>query len=564
MSDLKSQPASLAWFTQSTFRYTPLIVEVMTVAIVLRLLGLVQPFVFQTIIDRVLPFQREATLVLIVVVLVLATLFSTCLGALSAYLGNHMANRLIAELARRIFDHVLNLPLRYLQKWQVGEALARIDEIDTVRGFLTGTISGIVLDVMFAVIYIGALLSISPFLTMIVLIMLPLQIAAFGAIGPFIRRRMQESFLAGSRHQSRLVEAFANAVTVKALASEDVQVERFQETLTGNLFTGFRVAKLNILSRSVGTLLGQGSVILIIFFGSQLVFRNEITLGELIAFHLLADNVSGPIMSLSSIWEKWQGLKIARLRLGDFLNMPAETDAAKPGLKIDGPLHLDLKGLSFGYVPDHAVIRDLTVDIGPHRPTIIVGDSGCGKSTLAKLISGLYTPDRGCIEANGHNLADCDPRSVRRAIAYLPQEPALFSGSVLDNMLLAKPGATDKEINRALADSASELFVAQLPNGIHTDVGERGGFLSGGQRQRIALARSLLIGPAALILDEPTSALDAQSAAIVVETLTRLARKKTLIVISHNSGLLGKDANVIDLGDPERYRRQSVTASAMA
>ncbi|TGQ36548.1 peptidase domain-containing ABC transporter [Mesorhizobium sp. M00.F.Ca.ET.216.01.1.1] len=530
-------------------------VEIVVVAIVLRLLGLVQPFVFQTIIDRVLPFQREATLVLIVVILALTTLFSAGLDALAAFLGNHMSNRLTAELAHRIFRHVLNLPLRYLQQWQVGETLARIQEIDTVRGFLTGTVSGIALDILFAVIYIGALLSISPFLTLIVLVMLPLQIVVFGLIGPFVRRRMQESFLAGSHHQSRLVEAFANAATVKALTSEGVQVERFQETLNTSLLAGFRVAKLNILNSFVGDLLCNGSVILIIFFGSRLVFQNEITLGELIAFHLLAEKVSGPILSLSSIWEQWQGLRVARLRLGDFLNTPAETDTPRPKLLIEGPLHLSLKGLSFGYLPDQAVIRDMTLDIGPNRSTIIVGDSGRGKSTLAKLMSGLYEPDDGYVEANGHKLADCDPRSVRHSIAYLPQEPALFSGSIMDNLLLAKPDATNEEINKALADSASDRFIAQLPDGIHTDVGERGAFLSGGQRQRVALARSLLAGPAALILDEPTSALDAQSAGVVVETLKRLAREKTLIVITHNPSLLGKDANVIDLDRPEFYRR---------
>lgn len=172
-----------------------MIAETMVIAVVLRLLGLVEPFVFQTIIDRVLPFQREATLTLIVVVLVLTMLASALLSALVAYLGSHMANRLITELARRIFRHVLNLPLLFLQRWPAGETLARVGETDTVRGFLTGTISSAILDVLFAVVYVGALLAISPFLTMVVLVTLPLQAVAFALIGPFLRRRMQESFL---------------------------------------------------------------------------------------------------------------------------------------------------------------------------------------------------------------------------------------------------------------------------------------------------------------------------------------------------------------------------------
>ncbi|WP_246810937.1 peptidase domain-containing ABC transporter [Ensifer sp. ENS09] len=532
----------------------------MVVAVVIRLLGLVQPFVFQAIIDRVLPFQREATLTLIVVVLVLVTLMSATLQAMSAYLGNHMGNRLVAEMAGRIFRHVLGLPLQFLQRWQVGETLARMGEINTVRAFLTGTMSGYVLDVLFAAIYIGALLSISPLLTTVVLVMLPLQMVAFGVLGPFLRRRMQVAFLAGARHQSRLVETFANVVTVKAMASERRQAERFQETLEDSLTAGFRVAKLNIGDDFVGDILGNVSVILIIYFGSRLVFQNEITLGELIAFHLLSEKVSGPIMSLSSIWEQWQGIGIARHRLGDFLNTPVETEVVRPPLRIESPLRLTLDEVSFGYVPNRFVVRDVTVSIEPNRPTIIVGGSGIGKSTLAKLMSGLYSPESGTIRANGQDINGCDPDSVRRAIVYLPQEPVLFSGTVMENLLLARPAATALEIQNALADSAADEVVSQLPGGLDADVGERGGYLSGGQRQRLALARALLGDAAALVLDEPTSSLDATSAAIVVATLKRLARHRTLIVITHHPELLGQDVNLLDLATLQPVPREHAMA----
>ena len=297
-------------------------------------------------------------------------------------------------------------------------------------------------------------------------------------------------------------------------------------------------------------------MILVIFFGARLVFQDTITLGELVAFHLLAGKVSGPIMSLSSVWEQWQGLKIARLRLGDFLETPAETDPARPRLRIDGPLHLSARNLWFGYAPDHPVIRALTLDIVSARPTIIIGGSGCGKSTFGKLLSGLYVPDEGSIAANGCILSEYDPQSVRRTIGYLPQEPMLFAGTILDNLRMARPDASDEDIARALADSASDRFVDHLPAGIHTEVGEGGGHLSGGQRQRIALARSLLTDPMFLVLDEPTSALDAQSSAIVIETLKSLARDKALIVITHNPGLLGDNVDIIDLNHPERYRHR--------
>ncbi len=526
----------------------------MALAVVLRLLGLVQPFVFQALIDRVLPFERQATLVLIVAVMALTALFSAALGALSAYLGNHMANRLTAELARRIFRHVLNLPLRFLERWQVGETLARVGEIHTVRGFLTGTVSGLVLDAAFAIVYVGALLSISPLLTAVVLIMLPLQVAAFGIIGPLVRKRMQESFVAGSRHQSRLVEAFGNAVTFKALALEEAQENRFQATLEESLRASFRVAKLNIADGAIGHVLKNTSVILIVFLGSRLVFQGAITLGELIAFHLLAEKVSDPIMSLSSVWEKWQRLKVARLRLGDFLEERVETEPARPPLRSKEPISLSVRNLSFGYDPDRPIVRNLSLDIPPGRLTLVIGDSGCGKSTLGKLLGGLYMPDGGTIEANGRALSKHDPRSIRRTICYLPQEPVLFSGTILDNLTMAAPTATDADIARVLAASASDRFVNGLPAGIRTEVGEGGRNLSGGQRQRIALARSLMWDFQVLVLDEPTSSLDAHSAIRVIDTLKSLALGKTLIVITHNPALFGEDADVIDLNRPERLQ----------
>lgn len=546
--------APLSWFTKSTAKYTPLILELVLIAIVLRFLGLIQPFAFQAIIDRVLPFQRETTLLLIVVILAVSTVFSAGLDAIAGYLGAHMANRLIAELARRIFQHVLALPLRFLERWHVGETLSRIAEIDTVRGFLTGTVTGFALDAVFALTYVLALLTISPFLTAIVLVLLPLQVIVFTTIGPFIRRRMQEAFLAGARHQSRLVEGFGNATTLKALASEKRQAERFEETLVDSLRTEFRVTKLNILNGFMGYLFENAGVILILFYGSSLVLAQELTLGELVAFHLLSEKVSGPIMSLSTIWEQWQGLKIARYRLGDLLNEPTETDMAKPALKLTQPPAIRLEGVSFAYADEQPIFSDLSLTFSAERPTLVIGDSGAGKSTLAKVISGLYSPGSGRVAANGEDLSQYDPHSVRRQIVYVPQDAVLFSGTVRENLMAGNPVATEAEMDSALSASATDLVIARLPNGLDSEVGERGGYLSGGQRQRVALARAFLAKPRALILDEPTSALDIQAETIVVEALKRFAESGTLIVITHNPRLLGEAVSVVDLGSqgPDR------------
>jgi ATP-binding cassette, subfamily B, bacterial HlyB/CyaB len=169
------KPAALSWFTSTTISFMPIMAELMVIACVVRLIGLIEPFVFQTLIDRVLPFQREASLQLILILLVATTFFSAILGVLSTLMGACMANRLTAEFGRRIYDHVLNMAASHLQRFQAGAILTRLREIDTVRMFLTDSAMGLILDLVFAIVYLGALLALSPFLTMIVLIMLPLQ-----------------------------------------------------------------------------------------------------------------------------------------------------------------------------------------------------------------------------------------------------------------------------------------------------------------------------------------------------------------------------------------------------
>jgi len=559
-SSNSGEPASLAWFAKSTLPYTPLVAEVMLTASVIRLMGLVQPFVFQTVIDRVLPFQREASLVLIVGILAVTAVFTVILDALSTYLSNHIANRLTAELANRIFRHVLNLPLAFLQRWQVGETLARIGEIDTVRGFLTGTVASVVVDALFAVIYVVALFALSPFLTLIVVIALPLQLLVFGALGPFLRSRMQTAFLSESFHQARLVEILGNLTTVKAMAGERIQHARLQETLIASLTERFRVIKWDIGSGAIQNVLGSASNILIIFFGAQLVFANTITLGELIAFHMLSDKVSGPIMSLSTIWQQWLGLKVARYRLGDLINEPPEEETAKPAFDLQGIAELEMRDIWFGYQPDHFVIKGYSVRIAADRPSIIVGPSGCGKSTIGKILVGLYQPTSGIVAVDGRDISQFDPYSLRRSLSYVPQEPVLFSGSILENLMIANPSATAEEIAWALQASASDEFVASLENGLEQQVGERGGFLSGGQRQRLSIARALLAKPSILVLDEPTSALDNEAESVVVATIANVSKTVATVVITHRRDLLGEDVNVIDLGTAIRSPLQVLHA----
>jgi subfamily B ATP-binding cassette protein HlyB/CyaB len=293
-------------------------------------------------------------------------------------------------------------------------------------------------------------------------------------------------------------------------------------------------------------ILDRAITISILFFGAQLVFSGQMTLGELIAFHLIAEKISGPIENFSGLWESWQNIRVARQRLGDVVNSPTEPFDALPKLPANLQGRLQLRSVDFAYHPTAPVLKHFDFVAEPNTLTLIVGPSGIGKSTFGRLASGIDVPDQGEVTIDGENIALFEPHDVRTKITYVPQEPYLFSGTLRENLTLGDETATEKMIERARRICAADRLVEQLPLGLDTHVGERGFALSGGQRQRIAIARALVRNPTVIILDEPTSALDAAAQHRMAAELEALKSEATLIIITHNPGVFSGADQVVD------------------
>ncbi len=541
------QMVPLSWFGKTLWRFTPLYVELVFLAICIRLLGLVEPFIFQVIIDRILPFEREATLIVVMAVFAAVSVFHIGFNILSSLLGMLTANRVTRELGSRIFEHLFRLPYSHFRKWPIGETIARVSETDTIRAFLVGTTTGVVLDLLFVVIYLGVLFALSPLLTLIVLISLPLQAFVYFIFGPFLRRRLRVQFDASARHQSRMVESIGGIASVKALSAEDRMLGGLRETLGETLDAGLRVGKLRIASNNLIYAVSQTLTITIIFIGAREVFSGALTLGQLIAFHLIAEKVASPISNFSGLWEKWQNIRISRQRLGDILLSDPEAFEALPRLPAVIEPELRFEHVDFEYQPGTPILTGFSFLAPARSLTLVVGPSGIGKSTFGRLASGIEVPTAGTVTLDGHDIAEREPHDVRTKIAYVPQEPYLFSGTVRDNLSLNLGGTADEAVLQdALRIAAADQMVERLPMGLETEVGERGAALSGGQRQRIALARSLLNRPQVLILDEPTSALDATAQAQMVTQIEGLTEKMTVIVITHRPDVFAAPDQVID------------------
>lgn len=546
--DENSGEIPLSWFGKTLRRFAPHYAELVFLAFCLRLLGLVTPFIFQVIIDRILPFQREASLVVVALIFLAASLFQLGFEILSELLAMRTANQVTRELGARLFAHLFRLPIRHFRKWHVGEIIARVNETDAIRTFLVGTTTGVILDLLFVAIYIAILLMLSTQLTMIILAALPLQLLVFVCFSPFLRRRLGHQFDSGAAHQTLMVENISGIASVKALGAESKILERLDNTLHATLETGYRVGLLGLWSDKLLFVIDRLVTISIIYFGAQLVFAGQLTLGELVAFHLLAEKVAGPIENFSRLWESWQDLRVSRHRLGNIVNSPVELFDALPKMPKDIEGRLQFRNVMFSYVPSVPILNNFNFAAEPKTLNLIIGPSGVGKSTFGRLASGIDVPKEGGIYLDGRNIAEHEPHDVRSHIAYVPQEPYLFSGTLRENLILGAAEADAIDIERVLRVVGAQSLVAQLPLGLDTEVGERGSALSGGQRQRVAIARSLMRSPKVIILDEPTSALDSDTRRQIAAELQKLRRQATVIVITHSPDTFEAPDQIVDFG----------------
>ena len=543
--DADIQQVSLSWFLVTLRKHYPIFAELVFISICLRLLGLFEPFIYQVVIDRVLPFQREATLVVIVAVFAILGIFQMGFSVLLTLLDTLTLNHVTREYGQRVFKHLFHLPIGHFRKWQVGELIARIGETHTISGFIVGTTIGIFLDVVFVIIYLFVLFSLSSKLTWIVVASIPVQFAIYFLFGPILRKKLKTHFDAKAMHQSLIVENVTGISAIKAVSAENKIREQLDGTLHKTLIESFKLSIVNLTSGQAIFIVNRAMNILILFVGASLLFEGDLTLGELFAFNLISEKISGPFANFSNLWESWQNVKISRQRLGDILCQVPEPFDRNIKLPANLTPSLTFRRVSFHYKEGAPVLAAFDLHILPYTLNVIVGPSGAGKSTLGRLAAGIDTPVEGAVLFGEKDISKYNPHDVRTTIAYVPQDPFLFSGSVRDNLLLGSSVASAKELEQALSRAAFLGDVRNLHQGLDTEVGERGSALSGGQRQRLAIARSLLTKPKVLILDEPTNALDEKNQLLLLEGIAELLPTTTIVIITHRPDLFSEGTRII-------------------
>jgi subfamily B ATP-binding cassette protein HlyB/CyaB len=539
----------IGWFLPPLWKYRFQIAEVLLASVVLQLLALGSPLLFQVVMDKVLPFKTATTLNVVAVGLLGIAAFEAVIGWLRTYLTSHTASRLDVELGTRLYDHLLRLPLAYFQTRPAGQTVARIRELDTIREFLTSAALTVALDIVFSGLAFALLCWYSLRLAVVVGLSVGAYFLISLAFGTPLRRQVEQLFERAATNQSFLVESVAGAETVKALAVEPLMRHFWEGHLAGYVAQGFRLAMLGTTGMTLVTLVSKATTVGILWLGVHEVHGNRMSIGGLIAFNMIAGQMTSPVLRLAQMWQQFQQMRVGIERLGDILNSPVEpgTESRTQTLPaIVGRVTFD--HVRFRYGPDTpTVIHELTLEIEPGTVVGVIGRSGSGKSTLAKLLQRLHVPTAGRILIDGHDLALANPAWLRRQIGVVLQDNFLFHKTVRENIALARPQLGMEGVIGAAQLAGAHEFILELPHGYDTVLEERGSNLSGGQRQRIAIARALATDPRILILDEATSALDYESEAIFQGNLRRIASGRTVMIIAHRLSTVARADRILGL-----------------
>ncbi len=525
----------IGWFISTLLKYRSIMWEVTLASFFIQAFALATPLVFMIVIDKVLTHRALSTLDVLVFALAAVAIFEVVLTALRAYLLSHTTNRIDVQLGVRLFRHLLSLPLSYFNSRRVGDSVARMRELEVVRSFLTGSALTLILDLFFAVVFLAVMFLFSPFLTMIVIGALPIFLVISLVMTPMLRGKLDDKFNLSAENQSFMVEALTGIETLKNMAAEPHMQRHWEERLASYVGTAFASGKLANITNQAISFVSKGLVVLLLWLGARLVMDGALTVGQLIAFNMLALRVNAPILRIAQIWQEFQQMRVSMRRLADILDAPSEPifspgRATPPTIK--GQVTFDHVG--FRYRSDGAeALSDVSFEVDPGQVVGVVGPSGSGKSTLVKLIQRLYIPERGRVLIDGTNLNTVDTSWLRRQMGVVSQDTVLFNRSVRENIAFADPSIDMERIVAAAALSGAHEFITELPDGYETVIGERGSQLSGGQRQRIAIARALLPDPRLLILDEATNELDYESERIIRENMQRICAGRTVFIVAH-------------------------------
>jgi len=529
--------------------YKPLIALAIGALVLTAFISLLLPLAVRRVVDG---FESSAVELLdsyFMAALGIAGLLALGTG-LRYYLVTRLGERVVADIRKAVFDRMMGMSPSFYENIMTGEVLSRITTDTTLILSVIGSSVSIALRNL--LILLGGLILLfltSAKLTGMVLLIVPAVIVPIIVLGRRLRvlSRENQDWIAASSGSAS--EALLSVQTVQAFTNEIISMTAFSDVTERS----FDSAKKRIGTRAIMTViviaLIFSGIVGVLWIGARDVRADLMTVGELVQFVIYAVMVAGAVAALSEIWGELQRAAGATERLVELLHAEdAVSDPADP-VALPSPRQgaISFQDVTFHYParPDFAALEGVTLDIAPGETVALVGPSGAGKSTIIQLLLRFYDPDSGAIRIDDVPLTQMARADFRQAISLVPQDPVIFADTARANIRFGRPDASDAEVEQAARAAAAHDFLAALPDGYDTYVGERGVMLSGGQKQRIALARAILRDAPILLLDEATSALDAESERLVQSAVEALSRDRTTLIVAHRLATVKKADRIL-------------------
>jgi ATP-binding cassette, subfamily B, bacterial HlyB/CyaB len=576
----EDRPFGMAWLAGSLLRERSLFRDIIIAAFISLFFTLTPPFILRIVIDRVLANNSYSTLFVLACAFVFMMFFEIILQFLRQLFLEVIGTRIDGRLHLYVMDKLLKLPLEYFENNPAGRILSKIAKAGPLRNFLTGQFFGTLLDIVTSLVLFPILFWISWEMALLVLAwtlcIFLLVLSFYGAL----RRAYGRVIQADHEKSAFMVESIYGMRTVKSLVLEGRQRRGWDLRVADSAIARYDFGRLaNFLNISVlpfermiqsGTLLIGAWIILNQTTLSQQVTSSNVfsalttgsnpvyvmAPGLLIAFYMISIRAGAPLVNLARLMVEAGEVRGTIYGIATIVNTPAEDSRAGTGLRLPIQGDIEFQDVTFRYSVDAPVALD-GVSFPVMSGTIlgIMGRSGSGKSTITRLLQGLNAGYDGIIKISGMDLREIDLLHLRTSIGMVAQDNFLFSGTIRDNIGIARPNASFPEIVRAAQLAGAEEFIEKLPKGYNTMLSEGAVNLSGGQRQRLAIARALILDPAVLILDEATSALDAESEAIINANLMRIAEGRTIICVSHRLSMLVPAHSILVMEKGKVYDR---------
>lgn len=528
-------PQPQRWFWDVFRANRPIYLWALLATAVINLFGAVIPFYTMAVYDRVVPNNALESLQVLTTAAIAVTAFDLIMKLLRGYLVESAARRADVHLSSHIFSHALRL--RAASRPASGGVLANlVRDFEVVRDFAAASTVTLLGDLPFMLFFLGVIALVGGWLVVIPLILIPITLAVSWGLRKPIGAALNENMKEGAQRTAHLFEVMNGLDTVKCLGAE-AWARRKWEGLT------VRISESTLRMREwatggntfAATMTGLATVLLVMF-GALLIGEGELTLGQLIAVSMLSSRAMAPANQIAGLILRSESVKTALTALDGIMMAPTDDKHDSLHLpRLQGDI--EFRDATFAYPEGAPLLSAFNLKIKAGERVGFIGRIGSGKSTLLRMLLNLYSPDEGAVLVDGLSVSEMEPQSLRRQIGYVPQDIVLFHGTIRENVLLGSTDVSDEALVEALGAACLGDTLARLPNGLGTEVGERGERLSGGQRQAVAIARALAHRPRMLLLDEPSSMMDPATEAQLIQNLRKLD-DMTLLLVTHRTTML--------------------------